>query len=58
MSARRKTSRRECVACGCRVSNANLGGHSGESGLTSALWCVRCADRSRQLVLPLRESQR
>ena len=45
--------KRECVACGCAVSNANLGGHSDKSGLTSALWCVRCADRPRQLLLRL-----
>jgi len=50
----RPKTKRECVACGCRVSNANLGGHSDKSGLTSTLWCLRCADFPRQLTLKLR----
>jgi len=35
---------RLCTACGCRVSNRNLGGYDGRSALTGSLWCYGCAD--------------
>ena len=57
MRGARKEPRRECVACGARVANPNLGGHDGRP-LSGLVWCYRCADRPRQLLLPLRESER
>lgn len=35
---------RQCVVCGCRVTNQNLGGYNGRSALSGALWCCECAD--------------
>jgi hypothetical protein len=35
---------RQCVGCGCWVSNQNLGGYNGRSALIGALWCCECAD--------------
>jgi len=34
---------RRCVACGCRVDNANLGGHARKSALAGQVWCEKCA---------------
>jgi hypothetical protein len=45
------SSARRCVVCNCRVTNRNLGGNDGRSALTGELWCLRCADYPRQLVL-------
>jgi hypothetical protein len=42
---------RQCVACGTRVTNRSLGGWSGRSAMTGGLWCVECADYSRQLLI-------
>ena len=47
----RRKQRRECVACGSAVTNRNLGGNGGRSALTGPVWCLRCADYPRQLVL-------
>ena len=44
---------RHCVACGSRVRNKNLGGNGGRSALTGPVWCLDCADFSRQLTLSL-----
>jgi hypothetical protein len=48
---RRRTATRQCVSCGSRVTNRNLGGNHGRSALSSDLWCLQCADYPRQLVL-------
>jgi hypothetical protein len=39
-----KSPARRCLACGCRVTNRNLGGYSGRSALSGSLWCYYCAD--------------
>jgi hypothetical protein len=39
-----KSAARRCVACGCRVTNGNLGGYNGRSALSGSLWCCDCAD--------------
>src|SRR4029453_6497290 len=43
--------RRGCISCYCRVRNPNVGGRSGRFAQSSPLWCERCADDARQLVL-------
>jgi hypothetical protein len=44
---------RRCVSCGSLVRNKNLGGNDGRSALTGDLYCLRCADFQRQLLLRL-----
>jgi hypothetical protein len=39
-----ETELRHCVACGCTVTNQNLGGYNGRSALSGELFCVSCAD--------------
>jgi hypothetical protein len=48
--AQQRRAVRRCVACGTRVTNRNLGGHERRCALSSPLWCLDCADYSRQLV--------
>ena len=38
---------RRCVACGCRVTDRNLGCYNGRSALSGSLWCCECADGRR-----------
>jgi hypothetical protein len=54
----RKTPVCKCVACDAKVTNQNLGGHSGRSALTGALWCDRCVDLPPQLVFNFSERVR
>jgi hypothetical protein len=42
-----KSPARRCVACGCRVTNRNLGGDNGLSALSGSPWCCDCADGRR-----------
>jgi hypothetical protein len=44
---------RHCFSCGVLVNNWNLGGHSRKSALAGDLWCYRCADCPRQLLVRL-----
>jgi hypothetical protein len=39
---------RRCVACGCEVTNENLGGHDGDSAIRGDLYCLTCADGRRE----------
>jgi hypothetical protein len=50
-SRRGHNDRRQCVCCGTRVSNRNLGGYCGRSAMTGPLYCFRCADWLPQLLL-------
>ena len=54
----RRAPQRRCISCYCRVTNSNLGGYSGRSALTGPVWCYRCADYARQLVLLFGGSER
>lgn len=51
--SRRTAAVRLCVSCDSRITNRNLGGNSGRSALSGPVWCLRCADYPRQLVLSL-----
>jgi hypothetical protein len=49
---------RRCVSCDSRVTNRNLCGNDGRSALSGELWCTRCADFARQLLLRFGNSAR
>jgi hypothetical protein len=42
---------RRCAACGCRVTNGNLGGFVGHSALSGSLFCYHCADLQPRLLV-------
>ena len=46
LAAQTRRAIRRCVACGCRVTNRNLGGYDGRSALSADLWCYSCADNA------------
>ena len=52
----RKGAVRRCVSCDSRVTNRSLGGNDGRSALTGNLYCLRCADFPRQLLLRFGET--
>jgi hypothetical protein len=43
-----ETELRRCVVCGVHVTNSNLGGYSGRSGLSGKLFCLDCADGKQE----------
>jgi hypothetical protein len=47
----RKAPIRRGVSCDACVTNRTLGDYSGRSALSGRLWCKRCADFPRQLLL-------